>query len=39
MRSDFMNKKAIEKYFKENDGILKMIPVFVPRRFGNAGKD
>lgn len=38
MRSDFMNKKAIEKYFKENDGILKMIPVFVPRRFGNAGK-
>ncbi|MHB1484691.1 MAG: hypothetical protein ACYCYI_08505 [Saccharofermentanales bacterium] len=30
-------KETIKKIFTENDGILNLIPVFVPRRFGSAG--
>ena len=29
---------AIKKHFEENGGVLNLIPVFVPRRFGAAGK-
>ncbi len=29
---------TIDRYFNDNNGILKIIPTFVPRRFGNAGK-
>ncbi|MBE6904359.1 MAG: hypothetical protein E7480_07105 [Ruminococcaceae bacterium] len=32
-----MNKKEMKKYLEENGGILNLIPVFVPRRFGSAG--
>lgn len=33
-----MKENTIIIYFEENKGILNMVPVFVPRRFGNAGK-
>ena len=31
-------RELIEKVFREGDGILRLIPTFVPRRFGKAGK-
>lgn len=34
---DTLNEK-INSFFYENEGILPLIPVFVPRRFGYAGK-
>ena len=33
-----MKADLIKKTFEENGGILNLIPVFVPRRFGSAGK-
>ena len=33
-----MMVKTIREYFEKNEGILKMLPVFVPRRFGDAGR-
>jgi len=30
-------EKIIKACFQKNEGILKLIPVFVPRRFGSAG--
>lgn len=33
-----MIENAINTCFEKNEGILKMVPVFVPRRFGSAGK-
>lgn len=32
------NAKLIEKVFNEGKGIFRLNPVFVPRRFGKAGK-
>ena len=32
-----MDRAAIRKKLEENEGILNIIPVFVPRRFGSAG--
>jgi len=32
------NRELIEKVFKEGDGIFRLNPVFVPRRFGKAGR-
>jgi len=35
-----MNDKTtiIRKYFQDQGGILPLIPIFVPRRFGDAGR-
>lgn len=30
-------QEMIKKVYEEKDGVLELIPVFVPRRFGNAG--
>ncbi len=32
------NKEIIREVFKENQGIFRLIPVFVPRRFSSPGK-
>ncbi len=32
------NKDIILKTFKENEGIFRLIPIFVPRRFASPGK-
>ena len=33
-----MDSTTIRKKLEENEGILNIIPVFVPRRFGSAGR-
>ncbi len=34
-----MNKsKQIRETFEKNNGVFRLIPVFVPRRFGQAGR-
>lgn len=33
-----MKANLIRKTFKENDGIFRLIPVFIPRRFSTAGR-
>jgi len=32
------NAPLIKKVFTENEGIFRLNPVFVPRRFGKAGQ-
>lgn len=34
---DHMQKDIIKRHLEESGGILNLIPVFVPRRFGSAG--
>ena len=31
------DKKLISEVLKEGDGVLRLMPAFVPRRFGKAG--
>ena len=33
-----MEKTILSNYLKEHDGILHMLPIFVPRRFGVCGR-
>src|SRR4030042_1591196 len=33
-----MKNKLIKQTFEEQQGILNLIPIFVPRRFGDAGR-
>ena len=32
------NKQLIEKVFEEGEGVFRLFPTFVPRRFGKAGR-
>ena len=33
-----MNKEFIKKWFNEQGEIINLIPIFIPRRFGSAGR-
>ncbi len=33
-----MNRQELKAYLQQNGGILRLLPVFVPRRFGTAGR-
>ncbi len=32
-----MNKQQMQQFLAENEGLLNLIPIFLPRRFGSAG--
>ena len=33
-----MSRQELKAYLQQNGGILRLLPVFVPRRFGTAGR-